>query len=883
MMDIWRFLNLPKILGIVTIILFALPMSSAFAATQVWYGQPGAVAPVQHTFTLDDVQGGFGDGYTEDDYENNPNILCGPGQVTDPCPNASEEPTSPVQLYGIDGTFGFNVFDFAGATGLTHDYDYAEGWVGEITNADGTGLMIGNAETKLFKSDAKRGTWCAGMGGTSVKCSSENYVVMENVLTCNEMNPWNLADLTAPYAQADLSDPNTDPVQVFNCADAILDNTLYEVVDGDITATELAADADGLPDLPANESTIRNDVAVSDDYAVTRKDDGKPLYRWGNLVKRPTDVRVYKSIPLPDAWKQGAVYPVTKAELKIKHWITNNPNDQIRAEDMENEGARGLKPSINESEDSAVWTSAYDCYAGDGSLIEAGTVLKNEAYADRLDPADPGYDASFPYPYSSDLKGGFTNAYYTTTDRDPFEWWYQDDNGVNYSFPDPNEASAAAMIATANVGGTPLILKSGPRWRLKAPKYGQDLPGVEIGVDAQDYATNPGARPGCLQTPITSGQIKYPRGEVVTTVINLLDWNPDEAPGPLATTAGWVDASSNANAIVADPNNHLEPYPDGSEPATGISVNGAPLTEDFDLVVYIKGDKKPTVIYDATLEVEWDDTAVGCVDPVYSDFNVDCISDVLIKNSTTTAFSYVRTTDGVAVPFTSSSLGVVSGIGYFDSDGLSDVLIKDGQDLSFVSTDGSVTAIVTLPVGSEVQGVGDFNNDGVSDVLVRNGEDISYIEADGTSTAIRSVTVDWAIEGVGDFDGDGFSDALVRRVNNTQVQYLEADGTLNWIKNVTTDWGIEGVGDFDGDGLSDALMRKVNGTQIVFLEADANLNFVRNLTTDWIIEGVGDYNGDGSSEAIIRRLNNTQVQYLDSDGTLNWVRNLSTGWIIQPE
>ena len=37
-------------------------------------------------------------------------------------------------------------------------------------------------------------------------------------------------------------------------------------------------------------------------------------------------------------------FPVTKARLIVNHTITNNPNDQLRPEDLENEAAIGVLP-----------------------------------------------------------------------------------------------------------------------------------------------------------------------------------------------------------------------------------------------------------------------------------------------------------------------------------------------------------------------------------------------------------------------------------------------------------------------------------------------------------------------------------------------------------
>ncbi len=156
-----------------------------------------------------------------------------------------------------------------------------------------------------------------------------------------------------------------------------------------------------------------------------------------------------------------------------------------------------------------------------------------------------------PLPLSADLTEGLTNGWYTTTDRDPFE-------------PDPETGI-------------------GPRWRLKANKFGQDIPGLEIPLIE------------CSPVPFTSANIKYNVGDVTVTEINLLDFEDDASP--LNTSLGWIDAGQNPINL---------PSEDPALAAAGISINGLPLTDDFDLAVYIKGDKKPTTIYDAVLEIVYE-------------------------------------------------------------------------------------------------------------------------------------------------------------------------------------------------------------------------------------------------------------------------------------
>ena len=128
--------------------------------------------------------------------------------------------------------------------------------------------------------------------------------------------------------------------------------------------------------------------------------------------------------------------------------------------------------------------------------------MKNAPFA--LDPlATPGdLREDPPYAFSSDLSGAFTNAFYTTINRDPFEWSYDAD-------PDPLVQDFVGSPVPDDALGT---LVSGPRWRLKPNKFGQDLPGLEIPLIE------------CSPPPFQSDNIKYQVGVPTTTIINLLDW-----------------------------------------------------------------------------------------------------------------------------------------------------------------------------------------------------------------------------------------------------------------------------------------------------------------------------------------------------------------------
>jgi len=530
-----------------------------------------------HVFSTDDVLGTF------------QGATYGPlGTTTDPSIISSEVgyvDKSGVSLYPVDSEFGYYVFDFLGARVKVRDFDYAEGFVG---NEPDGGIRVSNSPTLTYKVKPPLGTWCQGIGGTSVKCETEHYSTMEHVLTCHETIPYMLAD---PITGVQKTISTGDGLS-FDCANAGLDDNTM-ILDGGVPMDRFVNptpcdENDNSIDcqmFPNDKTDMLNNIALSSDYSMQLKDDGKVLYGWGGLHKRPSDVRIYARLALPEEWKApGADFTVTSAYLEVDHLITNNPNDQIRPEDLENEAATGRQPSykVTGSGSTEVWESTSACYEGDGDLIESGTVLRNMPFA-LAKEATPGTAVGDdPYALSEDLYSGFTNAYYTTINRDPFEWSYVASDDMENGFY--NFIGTLIPKTAAEMEDEGLVLVSGPRWRLRPNKFGQDLPGLEI------------PKIECSAPPFKSDNIKYDSEERVTTIINLLDWDESEGPSPLATSKGWVDVTENQFVTIAGQSDNGVPY----------TTNGIPMTDDFDVAFYIKGDSKSTAIYSAKLILNYE-------------------------------------------------------------------------------------------------------------------------------------------------------------------------------------------------------------------------------------------------------------------------------------
>ena len=179
------------------------------------------------------------------------------------------------------------------------------------TSSDGgiqIGIQVSNAATETYKVKPPLGTWCQGLGGTSVKCETEHYTVLEHVLSCYETIPYFFAD-PVTGEQSILSTP--DGSLTFDCADAPLDDNTLILVDGlptvrltNATPCEAVDDPLGCQMFPNDKTDMLNNIALGTDYSVQLKDDGKPLYGWGGIHKRPNDIRMYARLELPAEWKE---------------------------------------------------------------------------------------------------------------------------------------------------------------------------------------------------------------------------------------------------------------------------------------------------------------------------------------------------------------------------------------------------------------------------------------------------------------------------------------------------------------------------------------------------------------------------------------------------
>jgi hypothetical protein len=202
------------------------------------------------------------------------------------------------------------------------------------------------------------------------------------------------------------------------------------------------------------------------------------------------------------------------------------------------------------------------------------------------------------------------------------------------------------------------------------------------------------------------------------TIINLLDWNEDNGLSPLKNSLGWVDTKKYNEFVTL------------SDKYTGVSTNGLPMSEDFDLAIYIKGDQKPTTIYKATLLIEYD-SDTSPVDPTDYDLVIDGLSITPARpvfGQEFTATFNIYNAGTAAAKEQSYTVVYTDNKGGYASNTNPILPLKSGEKKAFTYTQnapaptgtrGNIQARIRVTVSNDVNDVDNSNNEAVIDFQIK--------------------------------------------------------------------------------------------------------------------------------------------------------------------
>jgi hypothetical protein len=201
----------------------------------------------------------------------------------------------------------------------------------------------------------------------------------------------------------------------------------------------------------------------------------------------------------------------------------------------------------------------------------------------------------------------------------------------------------------------------------------------------------------------------------------------------------------------------------------------------------------------------------------------------------------------------------------FDGDGLGDLLWRhDDGSLAYTpmataveaAPDAPLAPLAALVDGETVVGSGDLDADGLAELLVSDGRDLTaWYAGSGADVVIETVAAHadaGELEAVGDFDGDDRADLLWRTSEGGLRVWLMDGSAPTEVVDLTVAATAEVVAcaDLDGDGGDDVVARDPQtGALSIHPLATASWDVLPSAS-GLVLAGRGDYDGDGQAELL---------------------------------
>ncbi len=246
--------------------------------------------------------------------------------------------------------------------------------------------------------------------------------------------------------------------------------------------------------------------------------------------------------------------------------------------------------------------------------------------------------------------------------------------------------------------------------------------------------------------------------------------------------------------------------------------------------------------------------------------------------------------------------------GDFFGDGYASPLILDtakqtlgiwSEPLNPTSDNGQLGYFIagSIPAGYTFAGVGDFNGDGLSDVLLWNAQQqngmiytlqgSSFVQIGQFQPTDKQSQ--WSVAGIGDIDHNGVSDVVLRDANgNLELLYFGTQGLLSstdltpvqltynataafksndpnlpFTGKFNNSWSVAGVGAVNGYAgiIWTNAQGEVGLTQFVFPSEKPYGYVIASLPANTRIKGITDYNGDGSVDLMLQDTGSGDVSF----------------------